>query len=140
MIDGNFSVVISSRMSELRELAELVERFGEEHQLPVRKNFIINLALDELVTNTLMHGDFEGDEEPRIAIDLSTHNNRIVVVITSNGGKFDPTEDTEPDTTSELADRPIGGLGLHLVKTQADGFHYEFVDGLNKLTLEYNVD
>lgn len=140
MIEGSFSMVISSRVSELRELAEMVERFGEEHQLPVRTNFIINLALDELVTNTLMHGNFSGDEEPKITITLSTHNDRILVVIESNGGKFDPTEDTEPDTTSELEDRPIGGLGLHLVKTQAAGFHYEFVDGINKLTLEYNVD
>ncbi|MXY07812.1 MAG: ATP-binding protein [Rhodothermaceae bacterium] len=57
----------------------------------------------------------------------------------SNGGKFDPTKSTNPDTTSELDSRPIGGLGLHLVKSQADAFSYEFVDGLNQLTLEYNL-
>ncbi len=139
MITGNFNVQISARVSELHDLAAMVETFGEQHGLPNRTNFIINLALEELVTNTLVHGTFEDGVEPEIEITLSLKDNRVVVVIESNGGRFDPTQDSNPDITSELESRPIGGLGLHLVKTQADGFSYEFEDGTNRLTLEYNL-
>ncbi len=139
MINGDLNIQISSRVSELRDLAAMVETFGEAHGLPNRTNFIINLALEELVTNTLVHGEFNDGVEPKIEIDLSIQDNRVLVVVESNGGKFDPTEDTQPDTTSELQTRPIGGLGIHLVKSQSDDISYEFVDGINRLTLEYNI-
>lgn len=139
MIANDFHVQVAARVSELRDLAAMVETFGETHDLPHRTIFIINLALDELVTNTLVHGSFQEDVEPEIAIDLSIRENRVHVVVESNGGKFDPTEDTEPDLTSELDSRKIGGLGIHLVKNQADNFSYEFVDGINRLILEYNI-
>jgi len=139
MITGNFNVQISARVSELHDLAAMVETFGETHGLPNRTIFIINLALEELVTNTLVHGMFEDDIEPEIEISLSTRGGRVYVIIESNGGKFDPTQDIEVDTTSELDNRQIGGLGLHLVRTQADECSYEFIDGTNRLTLEYNL-
>lgn len=139
MITDNFHVQVAARVSELRDLAAMVETFGETHGLPHRTNFIINLALEELVTNTLVHGTFEEGIEPEISINLSIRDKRVYVEVESNGGKFDPTEDTEADTTSELDSRPIGGLGIHLVKSQADNFSYEFVNGINRLTLEYNL-
>lgn len=139
MITRDFNVTVAARVSELRNLSAMVETFGEAHDLPPRTNFIINLALEELVTNTLVHGKFDHGVDPQIDVSLSIHDGRVIVVVKSNGGKFDPTKNTSPDTTSELDSRPIGGLGLHLVKSQADAFSYEFVDGLNQLTLEYNL-
>ena len=139
MITGNLNVSLMARLSELRDLAAMVETFGEAHDLPHRTNFIINLALEELITNTLVHGQFEDGVEPEIGISLGVNESRVMVVLESNGGQFDPTEDSNPDLTSDLADRPIGGLGLHLVKSQADGFEYEWINGINRITLAYNT-
>ncbi|MCY4170056.1 MAG: ATP-binding protein [Bacteroidetes bacterium] len=139
MITGDFNVQISARVSELHDLYAMVETFGEAQELPNRTVFIINLALEELVTNTLVHGTFDDGIEPEINIGLSINNDRVIVVVRSNGGEFDPTQDSNVDTTSELENRPIGGLGLHLIKAQADDYSYEFVDGINLLTLEYNI-
>ncbi len=139
MISNDFRVLVAASVSELRDLAAMVETFGEANGLPSRTIFIINLALEELVTNTLVHGSFKEGVEPAIAVDLRTQDDRVQVVIESNGGKFDPTLDTKPDLTSEVHARPIGGLGIHLVKSQADDISYEFVDGINRVTLEYNL-
>ena len=139
MISGNLNCSLMARLSELRDLAAMVETFGEAHNLPHRTNFIINLALEELITNTLVHGSFDDGVEPEIGISLAVTESRVVVVLESNGGKFDPTQDSNPDLTSDLADRPIGGLGLHLVKAQADGFAYDWENGINRITLEYNI-
>ncbi len=139
MISGKLNVNLMARLSELRDLAAMVETFGEANELPNRTNFIINLALEELITNTLIHGEFEEGIEPKIEISLDIEGSTVIVVVESNGSKFDPTQDTEPDTTSELQDRPIGGLGLHLVKSQADRCIYEWVDGINRLILEYKT-
>ena len=57
-----------------------------------------------------------------------------------NGQPFDPTQDSWPDVTSSLTARPVGGLGLHLVKKFADSLSYEFTDGWNRVTLEHRLE
>ena len=134
-----FNVTLQAQLSELRALADMVETFGTTHDLPGRTTFIINLALDELITNVLVHGKFNNGVEPNIEVELSLRNKTAVLVVESNDVPFDPTEDTNPDTESSLIDRGIGGLGLHLVKSQASRVSYAFVSGKNRLTLEYDA-
>ena len=133
------SVSLQAQLKELRNLAAMVDAFGETHELSSKVTFMINLALDELITNVLMHGKFSEAAEPNIDVSLELVNDRAVLVVESNDSKFDPTEDTNPDTESSLLERGIGGLGLHLVKAQAAAVTYAYVDGKNQLTLEYEL-
>ena len=135
-----FNITLQAQLSELRALADMVEAFGSTHELTPRTTFAINLALDELITNVLVHGKFEDDVEPLIEVDLIHHDNTTQLVVESNDVQFDPTEDTNPDTESDLLSRGIGGLGLHLVKAQASRVSYKYIDGKNQLVLEYDVD
>ena len=133
-----FNVTLQAQLSELRALADMVDAFGATHELPMRTTFIINLALDELITNVLVHGKFDNGTEPNIEVELSIKEKTAVLVVESNDVKFDPTRDTNPDTESDLLSRGIGGLGLHLVKSQASRVSYKYVRGKNRLTLEYD--
>ena len=138
-MSDSFNMTLQARISGMRKLAAMVEAFGEAHSLPMRTNFVINLALEELVTNTVVHGRFENEAKPEIDIQLGIERGAVVLVLESNGGMFDPTQDTQADTASELQARPVGGLGLHLVKSQADRISYEYISGTNRLTLEYDL-
>ena len=101
--------------------------------------FVINLALDELITNAVTHG-FTGVTEPRIDIGLRVDGRTLVLTIEDNGQPFDPMADSHPDLDSPLEAREIGGLGLHLVKTFASRVDYRYVDGRNCLTLEHDLE
>lgn len=131
-------VSIPARLSEVRELSSMVEAFGDAHGLPDPKVFVINLALDELITNIVMHG-LEDAGAVRIDITLRVDESTLFLVVEDNGNPFDPTRDAEPDTSSALQERPVGGLGLHLVKSFADRMEYNFVDGKNRLTVEHDL-
>ena len=133
------SIDLDAKLSELRTLPGPVERFGEAHDLGLKMNFVINLALEELITNTVIHGQFDNLGQPRIHIGLYVENQTVFLIVESDGRPFDPTQDTQPDTTSELDSRPVGGLGLHLVKSQADRVSYEYVNNRNRLQLEYDI-
>ena len=132
-------VTLSPRLSKLHDLSAMVEEFGDEHQLPVPKIFVINLALDELITNSVTHGSFENASDPKIEVRLKVDHDILILTIEDNGSMFDPTIDTVPDTESSLERREVGGLGLHLVKRFADRVSYEFVGGKNRLTLEHTI-
>ena len=134
----DFDVTIPARLSEVRELSGMVEAFGDANGLPDPKVFVINLALDELITNTVTHG-LGGMADAEIRITMRVDAERLTVVIEDNGRPFDPTRDTHADVTSSLDERAVGGLGLHLVKSFADRISYEFVEGRNRLTMEHDL-
>ena len=131
-------VSLSPTPSAVRGLARMVEEFGEANKLPMPKIYMINLAVDELINNTASYG-LEGVTRPKIEIALQVNSTVLVLTMVDNGQPVDPTQDTNPDLSSVVDDRPIGGLGLHLVKAFADRIRYEYVDGKNRLTLEHDL-
>jgi len=60
---------------------------------------------------------------------------KLKFVIIDSGIAFDPTEAAQADTSLSVEDRPIGGLGLLLVRELMDTINYERIDGRNTLTL-----
>ena len=132
-------VKLSPRLSELRSMSTMVEEFGDAHQLPLPKVFVINLTLDELIANVVTHGSFGDVPNPEIEVHLKVDHDVLILTMEDNGDMFDPTIDTKPDTTSSLQSREVGGLGLHLVKSFADRVSYEFAGGRNRLMLEHDL-
>lgn len=132
-------VSLPAKLTEVRNLSSAVEQFGDENQLPQPTVFVINLALDELITNAVTHGRFDVSD-PTIDIHLKADGNIVTLIMEDNGSPFDPTaqDPDDVDTTSSLEDRAVGGLGLHLVKTFAHDMSYEFVDGRNRLTVQHH--
>lgn len=132
-------VSLPAKLTEVRNLSSAVEQFGDENQLPQPTVFVINLALDELITNAVTHGRFDVSD-PTIDIHLTADGNVVTLIMEDNGSPFDPTaqDPDDVDTTSSLEDRAVGGLGLHLVKTFAHDMSYEFVDGRNRLTVQHH--
>jgi anti-sigma regulatory factor (Ser/Thr protein kinase) len=60
----------------------------------------------------------------------------IILVLTDTGKEFDPTKAPEADITLSAEDRPVGGLGIFLIRQIMNEVKYERIDGKNILTLE----
>ncbi len=133
-----FHVALSPRLSAVRSLSRMVEEFGDANALPHPKIYMINLALDELITNSVTYG-FDGVADPRIEVTVRLDGDALVLTTVDNGHRFDPTAVDNPDVDAPMERRPIGGLGLHIIKTFADRVTYEFEGGRNRLTLEHDL-
>ena len=131
-------VSLSPRLSAVRSLAQMVEEFGDANRLPDQQIYMVNLALDELITNTVSYG-LRGVARPKIEVTLQVSDTMLVLSMVDNGRKFDPTESMHPDLSSPVEERPVGGLGLHLIKAFADRVKYEYAEGRNRLTLEHDL-
>ncbi|MXW49922.1 MAG: ATP-binding protein [Gammaproteobacteria bacterium] len=121
----------------LSVLAQAVERFAVAESLSGGVSGKLNLVLDELITNSISYG-LQGVAEPHLALRLASAEGRDVLeaVLEDNGPAFDPfSEAPVPDTTLELDERPIGGLGVMFVKQFTESAGYERIDGLNRITL-----
>jgi anti-sigma regulatory factor (Ser/Thr protein kinase) len=88
----------------------------------------VALALDELLTNVTMHGGGQAPASVRITI----HPDRVQAEIVDSGIIFDPRQSPDPDLAVDLAERPIGGLGLLLVRRLTSGLDYQRSDDRNR--------
>ncbi|MEQ1956162.1 ATP-binding protein [Mesorhizobium sp. CN2-181] len=125
---------IANDLAEIGRIAPVIEEFCAEHGLGEEVAHAVNLSLDELLTNTISYG-FEDGGQHAIDIALEAAGDRATVTIRDDAVAFDPTEAGDPDLDLDLDDRPIGGLGIHIVRAMMDEVRYARIDGHNQLTL-----
>ena len=124
-------VVQPTLESSLPRVAAFVERFAEAQGFSAAEIYRINLALDELLTNTIEHGFPGREQEADISVAIRSEGDTVVVRYEDNGPEFNPLQATEQDTELELGERPIGGLGLQLIGSTFDDVSYERADDRN---------
>lgn len=96
------------------------------------------LAADELVSNVLNHR--EGRDRPRVEIVLAkSAGGALRLEIEDDGPRFDPFAVADPATDQALEDRPIGGLGLLLVRSLAAAGSYQRRGERNRVVLEFGA-
>jgi anti-sigma regulatory factor (Ser/Thr protein kinase) len=100
----------------------------------VEDTFNIHLAVEEAVTNVIMYAYPQG-EEHEFLLDVHVLENRLIFKIIDSGKEFDPTLQPDADVTLSLEERPIGGLGIFLIRQIMQTVDYRRVDGKNILTM-----
>lgn len=121
----------------LPSIKGFIERAGEQLDVGVDAAFSLKLAAEEAVINIIEHGD--GDGGP-VEIGIRRDDDRAVLTLRDKGTPFDFTTVEKPDLDGDWTDRPVGQLGLHLIKQMVDDVAYETTpDGENRLTLTMNL-
>ena len=117
---------------QLEQIPAAVEEFAERDNWPPDLVFKLNLVLEELGVNIVNYSGATGEIEISLASDAET----VTIEITDNGRPFNPLDELEtPDISAPLDERPIGGLGVHLVRTMMDELSYSREDGKNRLAM-----
>ena len=125
---------IAARLAEVAPLVAEVRAFLAEHEVAERPTFATQLVVEEIVSNVARHA-FDDAEPHAVDVDVSCDADGITLRVVDDGRPFDPVTAPEPDTDVPLAERPIGGLGLHLVRSMAEDIRYERRDGRNHTEL-----
>lgn len=132
---------VSNDLKALATVATRIEEFGERHRIDSALMGKVNLCLEELLANIIRHGSTDGASYPRISVDLELIPQGLRVELSDSGRAFDPFTDAPlPDLDSGIEERPIGGLGAHLVKVLADRYEYSRESAQNQVTLTFSLD
>jgi anti-sigma regulatory factor (Ser/Thr protein kinase) len=133
-------LALAPDLSELERLRAAVADFCEHQQLPAELVFLVDLVSDEWFSNLLRHG-YAPEALPAAAIGfcLRLEPGRAVLELRDNAPPFDPLQAPEPDLDLPLADKPIGGLGIHLIRNLMDTVAYRREDGCNLLIVSKNL-
>jgi len=125
---------IQNRIEDIQIVIEKFEEFG--NLAKVNQSFILKMSivLDELITNIIRYA-FEDDKAHIIYLEFMVTDNTFYTAIEDDGVPFDPFTREAPDTSLNLEEREIGGLGIHLVKKLMDEYEYLRMEDRNIVKL-----
>ena len=136
-LKGN-KLVMHNDIKQVSRLEGWLKVLGEKFHLKPSLLPELNLALEEAVTNVIMYA-YPADNYGSVELTASFSYGVLIFVLSDSGKPFDPTEMPDADTDSSVEDRPVGGLGIHLVRNIMDSVKYERRDGRNILTMTKNI-
>lgn len=131
-------LILSNDINEVARLNEFIDQIAASLQLDASLAMGLNLALEEAVVNVMSYAYPEG-KVGMVNIEASADDDNLSFVISDSGIPFDPTMKEEADTTLSVEERPIGGLGIFLVRQLMDTINYERIDGKNVLRLNKRI-
>ena len=133
------SIVLPNDVKEVSKLTAFVEEVCEAMGFDGALTAQLTLAIEEAVVNVMKYA-YPPQKRGDVTIEAQSNDLRLKFTIIDSGMPFDPTVRAEVDTTLSAEDRPIGGLGIHLVRKIMDSINYERVDSLNVLTLRKKLN
>ena len=119
---------------QARQILKAILNTPEISSCRMKEFLTLQLACEEIVVNITSYAYPEGSDGYLDVIIQKT--DRIVIRFEDGGVPFNPLEHKSPDTTLPWKQRPIGGLGILLLRRKMDDIHYEYVDNKNILTIE----
>ena len=128
------TLTLKNDARQVDRLSNFIKEQTARMELPSKLAGEIRLAVEEAVVNVMEYA-YPAGTEGDVTIDVKYDGQRVKIVISDSGYAFDPTVKAEADTTLSAEERPIGGLGILLVRRLMDSINYERVDGKNVLTM-----
>ena len=129
---------IQASLSAVSSANETASRWLADRNAPPEVQYLANLAVEELVTNCIKYG-YEDAAEHMIEVRLQISGNELALTVSDDGRPFNPLELPEPDIHLPIEDRPIGGLGIYLLRRMSDKMDYVRAFGKNSVTVRKSM-
>ena len=118
-------IILKSNTDNLDVLLLTIEELLEDKEVPIKSKLQLELIMEELFVNICNYA-YEKEGEIKIQYGLLEDPLRIIMNFIDGGIEFNPLNNESPDLTLEAEKREIGGLGLTIVRKNADRIDYNY--------------
>lgn len=134
------SLTLTATAESLGPATEFVRREAREANLPEPRIGELDLLIEEVFMNIARYA-YPRDAPGVVTVTCSEPGpGEFAVEVGDQGSAFDPLAAPSPDLSIELAERPIGGLGILLLKAFANSMTYRRDQGWNRLTFKISAN
>jgi serine/threonine-protein kinase RsbW len=134
-MNNSFALTIKPDLNEIPGISTALEDVMKNHSFTDEEILDTQLAVEEAITNAIVHGYHETGTEGEIAIRCQATKGIVEIQIEDMAPPFDPLSLPEPDLTSDINERQIGGLGIFLIRQVMDEIVYRYEKNKNILVL-----
>ena len=109
-----------------------MEEYLQEHGFPAGDTVKMLVAVDEIYSNICRYSGAK-----KAAVSCLVQGGKAKITFRDNGVPYNPLEKPDPDVTAGAEERPIGGLGIYMVKKTMDvvTYEYEYTEKQNRLCI-----
>ena len=132
-------LIVRADSDALRQVDGFVLSFVKQHGLATDEGMRILILLEELLTNLIKYGYPNRPEPGRAEIIFDLNDNRLTIEFVDDGCAFDPFAQPIPKLDQAPETRPVGGLGLLILRSLADETHYQRRNQSNVIRLSRTV-
>lgn len=132
-------LTIEATPENVDKAVEFVDEMLQEYGCGMKEQMAIEVAVDELFANIAHYAYNPETGYATVKVDVIKEPLSVEITFIDGGKPYDPLAKADPDTTQSIEDRPIGGMGIFIVKKSMDAVNYEYKDGKNILTIKKNI-
>jgi anti-sigma regulatory factor (Ser/Thr protein kinase) len=134
-MNGAEQLTLRSQLTELSRVPQWLEQLASVHGIPSETQFSIDLCLEEILTNIILHG-YAGSPDHTIVVRYKADPKSFLFVVDDEAPHFNPLEQSDPSATTS-DEIQVGGQGIHLVRQFAQSLEYEPTPTGNRLRLGF---
>lgn len=132
-------LTVDAAVENIEVVTDFVNEELEKLDCPVKARRQIDVAIDELFGNIARYAYSPDVGKATVRFAVEKDPLEVTITFIDNGIPFNPLEKSNPDTHLSAEERPIGGLGIFLVKKSMDLVEYEYKNGQNTLKIKKNI-
>ncbi len=132
-------LTVDAAVENIEVVTDFVNEELEKLDCPVKARRQIDVAIDELFGNIARYAYSPDIGKATVRFAVEEDPLEVTITFIDNGIPFNPLEKSNPDTHLSAEERPIGGLGIFLVKKSMDLVEYEYKNGQNILKIKKNI-
>lgn len=148
-------ITVPASIDRLQQVLAQIGSFLEQEGCPENERRLIEISAEELFTNIVTYaygetetscaGKIDGETsctgkigQVKVEYDVCAFQEggkRVSICFKDQGRPFNPLARKDPDLTLPIEERPIGGLGIYMVRQFMDRAEYQYDKGWNILTI-----
>ena len=132
-------ITIEATPDNIDMVIDFVNEQLEEYGCGMREQMAIDVAVDELFANIAKYAYSPETGYATVLVGVIIEPLSVEITFIDHGVPYDPLAKSDPDTSLSIEDRPIGGMGIFIVKKSMDIVNYEYKDGKNILTIKKKI-
>ena len=132
-------LTLRSRLSEIANVASWTKQLALRHAIPGNVHFAIDLCLEEVISNIILHGYGGAADRSLIVRFTMPREGHFVFVVEDDAPPFDPLNGPELPPLNPREEMRVGGQGIRLLRRFADTFEYEPMRTGNRLRMSFSA-
>ena len=129
-------LTVEARVENIPAMIDFVEAELDAVDCPMKAKMQLSVAIDELLANIAQYAYEPGTGPVTVRFAFEEESRRVTLTFLDKGMPYNPLEEEDPDVSLSAEERPVGGLGIFLVKKTMDRMDYAYKFGQNVLTIQ----
>lgn len=129
-------ITVDAVLENLQEVIDFATEKLEVRDCPMKATMQLELVIEEIFVNIASYAYHPEIGPATFCMEFEENPAAVVMTFIDGGKPYNPLEKDDPDTTLDIDEREIGGLGIFLTKKNVDEIAYEYNDGKNILRMK----